>query len=357
MRKLAAAIALLASALPASAAEETAFEVAVGAAIDSYVVPAAQSLAAASELHAATEAFCASPSAETVRMVDALFAETLQAWAGVDFLRFGPPMREGRYERFAYWPDVHGTGARQLRLALAAEDPALVAPGALAAQSAALQGLPALETFLYAGDDALLSVSPPRPYRCALAVAITANLEAIADAAADDWIGEDGWLALMQRPSEANPVYRSHEEAMRELLRALLTGLEQLRDQRLVPALGASLAEARAARAPYVASGDTIAYLAASASGLALFAEASGLYDLLPTGDAAFADSARFEFGNLEEALVTAGTDIEAALASEAGYGRLAYAAIVAGGLRDLFQNRIAPAIGLTAGFNSLDGD
>ena len=90
----------------------------------------------------------------------------------VDFLRFGPMAQDGRYERFAFFPDVHGTGARQIRGFLVSQDEALLKPGALARQSAAVQGLPALESLLFSGKAALLQPAPPEPFRCALAVAV-----------------------------------------------------------------------------------------------------------------------------------------------------------------------------------------
>ena len=57
------------------------------------------------------------------------FAATVTAWAGVDFLRFGPMAQEGRYERFAFFPDVHGTGARQISGFLVSQDEKLLKPG------------------------------------------------------------------------------------------------------------------------------------------------------------------------------------------------------------------------------------
>ncbi|WP_280632249.1 imelysin family protein, partial [Bordetella pertussis] len=52
-------------------------------------------------------------------------------------------------------PDTRNVMARQVQAALAAADPALLAPGALAGRSVALQGLPALEFVLY-GETGLL---------------------------------------------------------------------------------------------------------------------------------------------------------------------------------------------------------
>jgi predicted lipoprotein len=144
---------------------------------------------------------------------------------------------------------------------------------------------------------------------------------------------------------------------MTEILRGILTGLEQDRDHRLLPALGKEPQDAKASRAPYNRSGQALEYLLASAQSLQAFAEASGILGLLPRDERLIGDSIRFEFGNLVRALQDAGPDLESALRDTEGRGKLVYATIVLGSLRDLFQNRFAPAAGVTAGFNSLDGD
>ena len=157
----------------------------------------------------------------------------MRAWAGVDFLRFGPMAQDGRYERFAFFPDVHGVGARQIRGFLVSQDEALLKPGAIAKQSAAVQGLPALESLLFPGKAALLLPAPPEPFRCKLAVAVAENTHTIAGEALAGWQGDESWATLLEKPAADNPVYRTHTEAMTEILKAILTGIEQVRDQRL----------------------------------------------------------------------------------------------------------------------------
>ena len=265
--------------------------------------------------------------------------------------------QEGRYERFAFFPDVHGTGARQLRRFLATEDEALLKPGALREQSAAVQGLPALESLLFSGSKALLDAEDMEPYRCALAVRIAGNLNAIATEALLGWRDGANWATLIENPGSANPVYRSHSEAMTEILRAVLTGLEQFRDHRLLPAVAEAPEDAKASRAPYNLSGQALPYLAASADALQRFVESSGILDLVPQEKRWIVNAVSFEFANLKNALAAAGSDLEAALADREKRGKLVYAAIVLASLRDLFQRRLARAAGLTPGFNSLDGD
>ncbi len=323
-----------------------------------YIVPAYRDLAdATGKLTKAVRDYCAAPEAKGRETLDTAFATTLVDWAAVDFLHFGPMGSEGRYERFAFWPDVHGTGTRQLRQLLANEDQSLIAPGALAQQSAAVQGLPTLELLLYSGSKALLNDAAPADFRCALAAAVADNLDSIASDAVVGWTGEKGWSALITKPSNDNPVYRTHTEAATEILKAILTGLEQMRDQRILPAVGTTPEDAKASKAPYSRSGHTMAYLKAESEALQRFVAASGMLEILPEDQDGYAASALFEFSNLDDALDAAGPDIGEALADPKLRGKLVYATIVLASLRDLFQKHIAVAAGLSPGFNSLDGD
>ena len=327
-------------------------------AVSGYIVPAYAQLDAATDvLASAVEDFCAAPNPVKESTLRTAFDGTIRAWAEVDFLRFGPMAQEGRFERFAFFPDVHGTGARQIRGFLVSQDEALLRPGALAGQSAAVQGLPALESLIFAGKAALLQPAPPEPFRCALAVAVAKNMQAIADDALAGWQGDKSWAALIETPGQDNPVYRTHAEAMTEVLKAILTGLEQVRDHRILPALGKTPEEGKASRAPYNSSGEALGYIAASADALQRFADASGILGLLPASQSSYGNSVDFEFSNLKRALEDAGPDLGKALADPQLRSKLGYAAIVLKSLRDLFQRHVAVGAGLTPGFNSLDGD
>ena len=308
-------------------------------------------------LRDALGAYCTSPSERGGDVVRTGFADLLTAWAGVDFVRFGPMAAESRLERFAFWPDVHGTAARQLRQFLADKDTAVLDPGMLAKQSAAVQGLPALESLLFRGDDALLTTPHPDVFRCRLAEAIAENLAAIASGAAGEWRDENGFRKLMLQPSADNPLYRNHEESLREVLRALLTGLEQMRDQRLYAALGTSPQTSRAERAPYEISGNALPYIRASAIALRRFAAVAGIADVLPTEETRIASSIVSAFDTLDASLDAAGPNLRAALADPDLHKKLEQAALAIVALRDLYQTRLANAAQLTGGFNSLDGD
>ena len=116
----------------ATVAAEDHYRRVVARAVDDYIIPAYSRLQGATgELGPALSDLCLFDGDHERFSVAHAFSSTIEAWAGVDFLRFGPMAQEGRYERFAFFPDVHGTGARQLRRFLATEDEALLKPGAL----------------------------------------------------------------------------------------------------------------------------------------------------------------------------------------------------------------------------------
>jgi predicted lipoprotein len=335
---------------PAPTAE--ALQAATQRAVDGYIVGAYDALAAQTATFAdGLTAYCATHDLSQAASADYGFTALLEKWAGVDFINFGPISRDTRFDRFAFWPDPHGTGDRQLRQFLARPDPAILAPGALRKQSAAIQGLPALEILLYSGTKS--------PIACDLAKAIAANLHEIAASAAEEWKGDKGWRALMLSPGPGNPVYTDANQSLTDVLRALLLGLEVLRDQRIQPARGPMPDAAKASRAPYWRSGSSIAYWRASAAALQRYAEAAGLTQLVASGDTARAlnTASEFEFRNLAGALGAVSPPLDKALVDPQPRGKLGYALLVLQSLRAIYQTQLPGAAGISPGFNALDGD
>ena len=105
-----------------------------------YARPAMARMAQASEqMDAALGAWCARPDAAGATRVNDAHTGLALAWSGIEFLRFGPLVQANRYERLAFWPDTRGVMPRQVQAAIAAQDPELIKPGAMAGRSVALQ--------------------------------------------------------------------------------------------------------------------------------------------------------------------------------------------------------------------------
>lgn len=340
MRLLFAFLLLLAGLAPA-VAQAPSFARMTAKAADGYIVPAYAELArASSELVPKVEALCAG----SARIAPAeLLRPVVEAWAKVDFLRFGPMTDGNRLERFSFWPDPKGTGLRQLRMFLNSDVPV----DGIAGQSAAIQGLPALELLL-TGE--LGPVTDAR--RCATAVAVARNMALIAREAHEGW---STYRDILLKPGAENPLYRSDAEAATEILKALSTGYQQLREQRIVPALGKTVEEAKPRRAPYYRSGLTLDYLGSSVGGLQRFGGASGIAALLPKEQDWIAGSIDFECENLNRAF--ARLSEKELFESAANRQGLAYAVIVLNSLQDLYAIQLSAAVKLSPGFNALDGD
>jgi len=322
-------------------------------AIADYFIPSYENLrTATAKLVEVMQESCKSPTTEPSEAVRAAFTDVLKAWARVDFLRFGPMAEKARLERFSFLPDPHGTGARQLRQILAKPDPALLEPGAIARRSAAVQGMPAFEVLVFGGSDDAETAA----YRCQLALRIAENLNLIANEVVAEWTREGGWRDLMLSPGGNNIVYRDATEPLVEILKAIVTGLQQMRDQRLLPALGKSIAVAKPMRGPFVRSGLSFVYLDASADAIEELVERSDVFSLTPADAAtllAATEAAMSEF----RASIAVGKPWTEALVDPASYDKLQHAFDVLKTLEDIFNFRFAEAAGISPGFNALDGD
>ena len=333
--------------------DEAAFRSVTQRSVDAYILPAYAVLKGrTAALATAIEASCAAPSPTPSPEVRAAFEAVLQAWAGVDFFRFGPIAEQGRHEKFSFLPDPHGTGARQLRRILAEPDPQLLEPGAVAKLSAAVQGLPAIESLLFSPA----SETETLAYRCQLAARIAQNIDAIAAETLAGWTRPDGWKASMLNPGGDNIVYRDVTEPVVEILKAIGVGALQLRDQRLLPALGKSFETAKPARGPFVKSGLTLPYLRASGTAIGRLVAVSDLLSLAPKEAAALATETDSVLATFQASL-DVGDDWTAALQDRASYDRLRAGFDVLKQLEDIYNYRFPLAAGISPGFNALDGD
>ena len=202
-------LALMAHAAVSEAAEPPSHTAIVQAAIEKHVIPHIDALKeAAAQLPGAVASMCRTGSAAAKEDLSSRFRNVVKAYAGIDFLRFGPMLEGGRRERLSFWPDPRGFVGRQLRLILLNKDEAVVQPGAIAKQSVAVQGLSALEA-LMTDKEFPLGPGEASRYRCELAEAIAANIVSVADEISDGWEKPGGWKDKMLHPGADNDTYKS----------------------------------------------------------------------------------------------------------------------------------------------------
>ncbi|SEK04534.1 imelysin family protein [Achromobacter sp. NFACC18-2] len=322
-----------------------------------YARPAVAKMAdAAAVLESALGGWCAAPDAAGATRVGNAFSALAHAWSGVEILRFGPLVQANRFERLAFWPDTRGVMPRQVQALIAAKDDALLKPGALAGRSVAVQGLPALEYVLYGEPDLLGQKDAPGfAYACGYARAVSANVAAISRDVGQAWSAQGEFGRQFARPLPGNDLYRDPQEVAAEAMKALSTGLQFARDVKIEPVLGDAPQAARPKRAAFWRSGLSTSLLAANLDALKAFYVAGGYP--LPAGEAWMDASVRGELSSAAQALRAVPVPLEQALAGEEGRRLLVLASLTIKNAKAIVDENLAPALGVTIGFNALDGD
>lgn len=304
-------------------------------ALDDVVLPAFAAFASKAETLATTvKATCDGGTIEALR--DA-YAETYAAWMALDAYRFGPVEERGAALSVNFWPDRKNFTGRALRGLAGAATEDLADPDFIDAQSAAAQGLPALERLIV------------NERHCPLAPAIAAHLSRTAAGLDADWRGSDGWASLMRAAGPDNPVYLDTAETSAALYKALDFGLQTLSEARLGRPLGTFDAP-RPKRAEAWRSG------LSRTNALAQFGALEQLYRIafapgLPnTAVKADWQAARIALDRIPEPLHEAVTDPNNRLKVEAAKNRI-------DALRKSLAETLAPKLGVAIGFNSADGD
>lgn len=268
------------------------------------------------------------------------FHAAYDAWMGISHLHFGPLERDGRALTISFWPDKKGKIARKLAKRIADQDPIVHDAQRFAQASIAGRGLMALEQMLY---EPRFNAYGTQDYSCALVQAISADLAQMAGQMRREW---DGYAHEMRNPG-AQGRFLSEGEVVQGIYTALLTGFEYNWTQRLGRPLG-SFDKPRPLRAEARRSGRSWRNVMLSLE--ALQGLSSALYpDPAPLTQAAF-----------DEAFAVAQDLPDGDFAQVSGVmGRLRVEIFAQRieGVYDAVAGEIGAAMGLSAGFNSLDGD
>lgn len=346
-----AAFAFAAQAVGADLAPEPVSHAAmVRGAIERYIIPHVDALrAAAKPLPDAVADVCKSESSEAEKELEDRFAKVVIAYAGVDFLRFGPMLENGRREQISFWPDPRGFVARQLRLLLLSKDETIAQPGAMAKQSAAIQGLPALEALMH-DKDVPLGPGDAAHYRCLVAEAIAENIVRLTNEVADGWEEPDGWSDKMLHPGPANDTYKDDSEAAVEVVKALIVGLSLTGDLQVKPHVDPKIR----LTPPYAKSGLQAAFYEASVASLHQLYDTLQLESWLPPDRLWMKDWVSGTWRTLQSSDGAGGRSPHAKR-EDAPTAREVFDRT--NGLRNMVANRLSVSAKLTVGFNELDGD
>ncbi|SES73095.1 imelysin family protein [Paracoccus homiensis] len=300
--------------------------------VNDHILPATDRFATAA--HALADAAGADCSASAL---DTPYQQAFDAWMGLSHLAFGPLEQDGRALTVAFWPDPRGLVARSVRGLVADQDPVVDDPAGFAEVSIAGRGLMALEQLMAdeVGD-----------YECRYARAIATDLATIADAVQADW--QDHAQLMLDAGQDGNDRYLSAREADQAIYTALLSGIEFDADQRLGRPMG-SFDKPRPKLAEAWRSDRPLRNIELSLAALRDMAVALS-DDPIPLTEAAF-DNAQAQVAELQDDPRLEGvTDPTQRLKVEILQQRIR-------AIGTAIEGEIGGGLGLTAGFNSKDGD
>ncbi|MEM9756598.1 MAG: imelysin family protein [Pseudomonadota bacterium] len=309
----------------------------ISAVLDEIVLPGYATLTAeTAAFAAAAEAECA-PTSEPLR---AAYNDAFDAWIAVSHFRFGPAETDNRGFALAFWPDSRGATPRTLSELIDGQDPVIDTAEEFATVSVAARGFYAMEFLLY---DEATAAAATSDYGCALIRRVASDIAATAETIEADWLETH---ADLMRTAGANETYTSTEDAMRALFGALVEGLEATVDLRLGRPLG-TFDRPRPRRAEVWRSGRSLRHVQIVLRDLGALAEA--LQPGNPEVQAALTRA--------QEAAAALDDPIFAGVADPGGRIRVEALQVRVADVLDAVRTEIGPALGVSAGFNSLDGD
>lgn len=306
--------------------------------IDAHILPGqARFSAATAALTDAADTNC------TPGALRPAYHAAFDAWMGVSHLRLGPVEEDGRALAIAFWPDARGLVPRTLARLIAEADPVAGDPAGFAEVSVAGRGLFALERLLF---DADFDGYGAGDYTCALTRAVTADLARMAREV------EAGWQqsfadVLRMAGAPGNTVFLGDREGAQALFTTLVSGLEFTADQRLGRPLG-SFDRPRPERAEARRSGRPLRNVTLSLAALRDMALR------LADGDAPETTAA---FNRALEAAAALDDPTLASVADPQGRLKVEILQQRVRAVRDAALAEIGPRLGVSAGFNAMDGD
>ncbi|WP_138935406.1 imelysin family protein [Roseovarius arcticus] len=337
MRLIPLCLALL---LPATTFAQTAGETAQ-IAVTQHILPRYEALAKAGETLATTAQSECSPDAPALT---AAYSDAFDAWIAASHLRFGPSEAQDRAFALAFWPDTRGITPRALAALIDGADPVARDPSAFAGVSIAARGFYALEFLLY---DPEIRAMGEAEYRCELVRAVATDIAALSADILNGWQG--GYADKILNTGQGSP-YRSDEEAVQELFKALTFGLEITSDTRLGRPLG-TFDKPRPKRAEAWRAGRSLRNIALS---LASLDDLAGILAQRDTElQARLKDAFRIAIADAE----ALDDPILAGVADPLKRLRVESLQQSINQVREIVRDDLGPELGVAPGFNAMDGD
>lgn len=292
---------------------------------------------AAAKLARTAQDTCAGPD------LTGAYVTAFRSWVRVSHLRFGPSEAENRAFALAFWPDPRGKTPKALHKLLASDDASTLTTEAYRDVSIAARGFYALDYLLF--DEAILAGGQGERY-CALVKVIAADIHATSVDLAREW---RAYAPLLIGPGPDAP-YRTQDEVVQVLYKSARTGLQFTADMRFARPMG-TIDRPRPKRAEAWRSGLSLVLVGDAVAGsgdlaLDLSRTDPDLTKKLDNALSRFAASV----ARLDDPVLVGVTTPQ-------GRFRIDVLLTELSGIRRIVDEDLGPHLGVSAGFNALDGD
>lgn len=336
------------------------FKDAIDRFIKGYAIPVYGELQAnTQQMNTAVIALCDNPGKEALTQAQNRFSDLLASWAAAELIRFGPIRAENRMERIFFWPDPRSRGLKQVqKLLYKTQQSSSAEPMNLRGKSVAAQGLSALEFVLFADDAAALTSVDTNRARCIYAKALTANLSEMANVVLAEWQETGTFAILMRNPGADNNIYRSEAEVFREILKSVSEALIITQQAKLQ--VGDTPEKPSPRKAPFSRSGETLNYLQAVMQNIMRLNKAVEFARMIPETEHGSVKQLVFELEQVNktiEQLQNFQMSWATLVTSKNGFEKLTYVGIPINSVQEFYSETLPEQLGLSMGFNSLDGD
>ena len=311
--------------------------------VEKHILPSTKALAETSATLAASAQDNCEPQDSALRLA---YGRAFDAWIAVSHLHFGPFETDNRGFALAFWPDTRSKTPKTLGAMIRNADQVAGDATAYAAVSIAARGFYALEFLLY---DAPLSRIGSTAYRCQLLRRVTADISLTATAISTDW--QQLYAPLLLRAGTVgNVTYQTTEEAVQELFKAMMTGLQFTTQARLGRPMGTPQ-RPRPKRAEARRSGRSMRHVQLSLTALA------DLAMLLSAGNPPIQTNLAIRFKHTQKLAAQLNDPIFATVATPQGRIRFEVLKQSIEIITLMCIKELAPKLGVVGGFNALDGD
>ena len=309
-------------------------------ALDQVILPAFAGFKdAAQVLETESQNDCTAPA------LAAPYNAAFDAWIAVEPYAAGPIEDSGFGRAIAFWPDSRGATPTTIRRLIAEADPVVADVGSFRSVSIAARGLFGLEMMLF---DPEFSAYTPDSYACDLTRAMAADLADMVAQLSTAW--HDDFAPLMRTAgAHGNSRFLSQAEVAQFLLTAATGALEFDEAARLARPLG-SFERPRPNRAEARRAGRALRNVDLSVGHVKTLTQALVNEEEMPITMAAFA-RAQAAADALKDDPVFAG------VATPDGRLKVEILQQRIHELRERLSGEVGGILGVTAGFNALDGD